>query len=251
MNHSTPGLPVHHQLPEFAQTHVHWVSDAIQPSHPLSSPSLPALNLSQHQGLSFPMSRLFASGGQSIGASASVLTMNIQGWFPLAFTCLILLSKGLSKKQEQKLKTNFGCVLPYRIGGQGQWSSISLGDGVSSPRKVRRLHSWALSCQGILHWQLLSPEFMELRKKKHRDGKRERVSMVRRDECDDCLLSSSHSEECQIVWALLEIPLLLWSSQKRSFLLRKGCFEVEAIEAFVVKQMTEQRHFRDIRCMSI
>ena len=50
MDYSTPGLPVHHQLPEFTQTHVHWVSDAIQPSHPLSSPSL-ALSLSQHQGL--------------------------------------------------------------------------------------------------------------------------------------------------------------------------------------------------------
>ena len=50
MNRSTPGLPVHHQLPEFTQTHVHWVGDAIQPSHPLLSPS-PALNLSQHQGL--------------------------------------------------------------------------------------------------------------------------------------------------------------------------------------------------------
>ena len=50
MNHSTPGLPVHHQLPEFTQIHAHWVSDAIQPSHPLSSPS-PAFNLCQHQGL--------------------------------------------------------------------------------------------------------------------------------------------------------------------------------------------------------
>ena len=48
MNCSTPGLPVHHQLPEFAQTHVHRVSDAIQPSHPLSSPSPPAANPSQH-----------------------------------------------------------------------------------------------------------------------------------------------------------------------------------------------------------
>jgi len=48
---STPGFPVHHQLPELAQTHVHWVSDAIQPSHPLPSPSPPAFNLSQHQGL--------------------------------------------------------------------------------------------------------------------------------------------------------------------------------------------------------
>ena len=51
MNHSTPGLPVHHQLREFTQTHVRPVSDAIQPSHPLSSPSPPAPNPSQHQGL--------------------------------------------------------------------------------------------------------------------------------------------------------------------------------------------------------
>ena len=51
MNRSTPGLPVHHQLLEFTQTHVHWIGDAIQPSHPLSSPSPPVLNLSQHQGL--------------------------------------------------------------------------------------------------------------------------------------------------------------------------------------------------------
>ena len=51
MDCSKPGLPVHHQLPEFTQTHVHWVGDAIQPSHPISSPSPPVLNLSQHQGL--------------------------------------------------------------------------------------------------------------------------------------------------------------------------------------------------------
>ena len=51
MNRSTPGLPVHHQLPEFTQTHVHRVGDAIQPSHPLSSPSPPAPNPSQHQNL--------------------------------------------------------------------------------------------------------------------------------------------------------------------------------------------------------
>ena len=57
MNHSTPGLPVHHQLPEFTQTHGHRVSDAIHPSHPLSSPSAPALNPSQHHSL--PMSQLF------------------------------------------------------------------------------------------------------------------------------------------------------------------------------------------------
>ena len=51
MDCSTTGLPVHHQLPELAQTHAHWVGDAIQPSHPLSSPSPPAFNLSQHKGL--------------------------------------------------------------------------------------------------------------------------------------------------------------------------------------------------------
>ena len=51
MNHNTPGLPVHYQLQESTQTRVHWVGDAIQPSHPLSSPSPPGLNLSQHQGL--------------------------------------------------------------------------------------------------------------------------------------------------------------------------------------------------------
>ena len=58
LNRNTPGLPVHHQLPEFTQTHVHRVSDAIQPSHPLSSPSPPAPNPSQHQSLF--QSQLFA-----------------------------------------------------------------------------------------------------------------------------------------------------------------------------------------------
>ena len=98
MDCSTPGLPVLHHLPEFAQIHVHRVSDAIQPSHPLSSPSLPGFNLSQHQGL-FPMSQFFASGGQSIGvsASASVLPINTQD-SPLGWTGWISLqSKGLSR----------------------------------------------------------------------------------------------------------------------------------------------------------
>ena len=71
MNRSTLGLPVHHWLSESTKTHVHWDGGDIQPSHPLLSPSPPALNLSQHQGL-------FPSGGQSIGVSAStsVLPMN-------------------------------------------------------------------------------------------------------------------------------------------------------------------------------
>ena len=79
MDCSKLGFPVHHQLPEFTETHVHRVSDAIQPSHPLSSPSPPTFNLSQHQAL-FYVSQFFASGGQSIGVSAStsVLPMNTQ-----------------------------------------------------------------------------------------------------------------------------------------------------------------------------
>ena len=76
MNCSMPGLPVHHQLPAFTQTHVHRVSDAIQPSHPLSSPSPPAPNPSQHQSL-FQGVNSSKRGGQSIGvlALASVLPM--------------------------------------------------------------------------------------------------------------------------------------------------------------------------------
>ena len=98
MNCTTPGLPVHHQLPEFTQTHVHRVGDVIQPSHPLSSPSPPVLNPSQHQ--SFPMSQLLVWCGQSIGVSAlaSVLPKNTQDWSLLEWTGWISLqSKGLSR----------------------------------------------------------------------------------------------------------------------------------------------------------
>ena len=81
-------LPVHHQLPELAQTHVHQVGDAVQPSHPVSSPSPPAFNFPALG--SFPMSQFFVPGGQSIGvsASASVLPVNIQDWFSLGFGLL-------------------------------------------------------------------------------------------------------------------------------------------------------------------
>ena len=96
MDCSTPGFPVLHYLLECAETHIHWISDAIQPSHPLSPPSPLALSLSQYQGLF--QSWLLASGGQSIVASASApaLPMNIQGWFPLGLAGLIsFLSRGL------------------------------------------------------------------------------------------------------------------------------------------------------------
>ena len=76
MKCSMPGFHVHHQLTGLAQTHDRQVSDAIQPSHFLLSPSPPTFNLSQHQ--SFQMSQFFPSGGQNIGASASVLPMTIQ-----------------------------------------------------------------------------------------------------------------------------------------------------------------------------
>ena len=96
MDCSTPGFPVHHQLPELAQTHVHWLGDAIQPSHRLSSSRLQSSPASG----SFQMSQFFASGGRSIGvsATASVLSMNILDWFPLGLTGWISLqSKGLSR----------------------------------------------------------------------------------------------------------------------------------------------------------
>ena len=98
MNCTTPGPPVHHQLPEFTQTHVHWVSDAIQTSHLLSSPSPRAPNPSQHE--SFPMSQFFPWGGQSTGVSAiaSFLPKKSQGWSLLKWNRWISLqSKGQSR----------------------------------------------------------------------------------------------------------------------------------------------------------
>ena len=84
MNHSTPGLPVQHQLPEFIQTQVHQVGDAIQPSHPLSSPSPPAPNPSQHQGLfQWVNSSHEVAKVLGVSASASVLPVNTQDWSPL------------------------------------------------------------------------------------------------------------------------------------------------------------------------
>ena len=79
MDRSTPGIPVHHQLPELAQTHVCRVGDTIQPSHPLSSPSPPTLYLSQHQGLFKGVSSLYqVAKVLGVSASPSVLSMKIQ-----------------------------------------------------------------------------------------------------------------------------------------------------------------------------
>ena len=103
MNHSTPVLPVHHQLLEFTQTHVHWVNDAIQPSHPLSSPFPPAINLSQHQGIlkwvssshRWPKCWCFSF---NIQHPTFNIPVNTQDCFPLGWTGWISLqSKGLSR----------------------------------------------------------------------------------------------------------------------------------------------------------
>ena len=97
MDGSTPGFPVHHQLLELTQTHVHWVGDTIQPSRPLSSPSPPALVFPSIRV--FSISQFFSLGGQSIrvSASTSALPMNILNWSPLGWTGWICLqSKGLS-----------------------------------------------------------------------------------------------------------------------------------------------------------
>ena len=124
-NCSTPGFPVLHYLPEFAQTHVHWVSDAISSSvTPFSSclHSFPASG-------SFPMSQLFKSGGQSFGASAAVLLMNIQDWFPLGLAGLIFLqSKGFSRVSSSTpvWKHQFFSIQPTLTSIHDYWKKRSL-----------------------------------------------------------------------------------------------------------------------------
>ena len=99
MNCSTPDLPVHHKLPELTQTHVHQVGDAIQPSHPLSSPSPPAPNPSQHQGLFQRVNSLHeVAKVLGVSTSTSVLPMNTQDLSPSGWAGWISLqSKGLSR----------------------------------------------------------------------------------------------------------------------------------------------------------
>ena len=96
----TPGFPVHHQLPKLAQTHVHRVGEAIQPSHPLSVIPFSSRPQSFPASGSFPVSQFFPSSGHSIGVSASGsdLPVNIQDRFPLRWTgWIVFKSKGLSR----------------------------------------------------------------------------------------------------------------------------------------------------------
>ena len=113
MDCSTPGFPVHHQLPELTQTHVHWVGDAIQPSHPLSPPSPPAFNLSQHQGLFQCVSSSHQVAKLLVSASASVLPMNIQDWFPLRLTGWISFLDSQESSQTPQFKSINSSVLSF------------------------------------------------------------------------------------------------------------------------------------------
>ena len=107
MDYCTPGFLVLHYLPELAQTHVHQVGDAIQPSHPLSSPSPPTFNLSWNQGLFQLVSSLHqVAKVLEFSASTSVPPMNIQDWFPVGLTGLILQSKGLESSQHHSSKAS-------------------------------------------------------------------------------------------------------------------------------------------------
>ena len=130
MDCSTPGLLIPHCLSEFAQTHVHQASDAIQPAYSLSPSSPFAFNLFQHQV--FPMNWLFTSGGQSIGAlaSSSVLPMNIQGWFLWELAGLIsLLSNRLSRVFSSTTVQNhqfFGSQPPTLTSIHDYWKNRSI-----------------------------------------------------------------------------------------------------------------------------
>ena len=121
MDCSTPGFSVPHHLLEFAQVHVHWISDAIQPS--LSVSIFFCLQPFPASG-SFPVSQLFASGGQSIGASVPVLAMSIQIWFPLRLTGFIsLLSKGLSRVFSRTTVQNHKFFSQFFIAQPSLWFS--------------------------------------------------------------------------------------------------------------------------------
>ena len=98
MDRSMPGFPVHHQLLELARTHVHQVGDTIQPSHPLLSPSPPVFNLPQHRGLC----QWVSSSHQVASALALVPLMNIEDWFPLGLTVLVIYFKSLLQCHSSK-----------------------------------------------------------------------------------------------------------------------------------------------------
>ena len=139
MNCSTPGFSVLHHLPEFVQTHVRWVSDAIQPSHPLLPPSPFALYLSQHQGFSNELALHIRWPKYWSFSLASVLPMNTQGWLPLGLTGLISL---LSKNSQKSLLQH------HRLKASNLWQSAFFMAQLSYPymttEKTLALTIWTL-----------------------------------------------------------------------------------------------------------
>ena len=117
MNCSMPGLPVHHQLPQFTQTHVHWVRDAIQPSHPLSSPSSPAFNLAQHQGLfkwvssSHQVAKVLEFQLQHHSLSDRMWSTGEGNGKPLQYSCL---TNSMNSMKRQKDMTERGMIIRYQ-----------------------------------------------------------------------------------------------------------------------------------------
>ena len=128
MDCNMTSFPVHHQHPEITQTHVHWISDTIQPSLPLSSPSLPAFYHSKHQGLFKWVSSSLWSGDQStwVSAWASVIPINIQDWFPLGLTGLISLQSRDS--QESSPTPQFKSINPLVLNFLYSPTFISIHD---------------------------------------------------------------------------------------------------------------------------
>ena len=141
MDCGIPGFSAHHDLLEFAQTHTRWVTDAIQTSHPLLPPS-PLAFIFPSTG-SFPMSQLFTSCGQNIGASASVHPVIIQLWFTLGLTDLIsLLSKVLkSLLQHYSWKHQFFSAQPS-LWSDSHIHSKLLGKSIALARQTFSARWW-------------------------------------------------------------------------------------------------------------
>ena len=159
MDCSMPSFSVLYDLPEFAQIHIHWVGDTVTIS---SSATLFSFCLwSFPASRSFPMSWLFPSGGQSIGASASVLLMKTQGWFPLGLTGLTSLqSKGLSRVFSSTTVWNhqfFSTQLWRAESVLGEWEVVSTPDleprcdwlPMAGMRTVCRAHMGSLHALGL------------------------------------------------------------------------------------------------------
>ena len=147
MDCSTPGFPVHHQLPKLTQTHVHWVGDTIQPSHPLLSPSPPAFSLSQHQGLF-----KWVSFSHQVG---KVLEFQLQHQsFQWMGSCPQLNSKVtltyLLFTQSLVWKLSYSPVLAKRMWGElcGLWRKLCLSQLGQHPQVMSLFFLWKWSCLG-------------------------------------------------------------------------------------------------------